>query len=117
LSIAVAMVLGLLLPSRQANASGCHAAERPTLGLSLASEIDPDSSVHAALPHLARTPCSSETPGSFARSVTLDLHAAAPVFTPQFCASEPRAFPFPQSIIPTEPTFRIDRPPRLDASV
>jgi hypothetical protein len=117
-SLAFVVAFGNGATTHVAQARGCHDSERPTLGLTLSSEIEPDSRTLAEglSPRLAQLPCSSEMPGSFSRRIsldvglTLDFVPLAPVLlVPNFRL-------LPCSLVSSHFASRIDRPPRRDGA-
>lgn len=116
-AFALLWVLGLAWDGRCANASGCHAPERPTLGLSASWDRDTDlplvlDPAPRREPRFVPIPCPGETPGR----IGVD-RSAQPVALP--AEGEPLALSSSTSnpVAPTPLEFRLqctrlDRPPR-----
>jgi hypothetical protein len=121
LSIALFWAIGMTLGARPAHSAGCHAPERPTLGLSFSWELErppaPTIDRHdSPAPRYVPIPCSGETPGTTVRDGS--AHPVAALFVARF---EPaptcfRLVSAPSSLRLQFRHSRLDRPPRHRAS-
>jgi hypothetical protein len=115
LSVALLWAVGLSLCAPSARAGGCHAPDRPVLGLSaLAGDAVPRTpALDHAPARFAPVPCSGEVPGSSSR-----VQSARPVATAgadEFTPREARAVPLVTAETRVRARLRperLDRPPR-----
>ena len=102
LAVSLLALLGAGASARPAAAAGCHAPDRPVLGLSMDWDA-PLAGSMAATPATAafgRLPCSQHVPGA---------PQPAPVDATLFGAAEP---PLPAAAIPSHPFARVEAPLR-----
>jgi hypothetical protein len=102
----------LVVCQGEARSAGCHAAERPTLGLSLSWE--PETTVPTAEvipPRLVKTPCSAEMPNTPTRTSPSPPGLALAV-PPPLETTGVRLADSPLSLLAQIRPSRLDRPPR-----
>ena len=115
------LLLGLLVAPRPAAASGCHVAERPVFGLSLAGALLPD--FHQLAPTsdpprriaVIPRPCSGDVPGAVERDHPGGPVAAVQPDTPSIPPTSPRLAAESPTPHPIHRPSGLDRPPRRPA--
>lgn len=118
LAVALLGVIGLSAAAWPAQATGCHAAERPVLGLSMAGEgelsasASPERFEQRPAARFTRTPCRGETPSLSGRD--MPSAAVAPVVSEVQAPTRRagRLIPVPDRLPATDLPSGLDRPPR-----
>lgn len=119
--ITVVLFMGLWLSAyaRPVLAEGCHAPEKPVLGMTFSWEVIetpaslPDA-VDLRLPSFSKAPCSSETPlpSQSKHSLPSSALTFALEVLPLASLSRCQATPSTETLEARDSTFRLDRPPR-----
>jgi hypothetical protein len=107
----VLVLLGLLALARPAEASGCHAPERPTFGIDdspiPASEISTSSPVH-----YRQAPCPGESPGLPSKVQIPQASVSTPFHHVLIILTEARAIERTELRRPFAESNPLERPPR-----
>lgn len=118
LAVALIGVAGLFIPTRPAAAAGCHAEDRPVLGVRLSWEVEsPSTSVTdlylEPLPAYRPVPCTDETARPSPRTIPGSPAASLPeVIEPVPAAGHFGHVSASSPAPPPRPAHRLDRPPR-----
>ena len=119
--IAQVLFVGLWLTAsaRPVLAEGCHAPEKPVLGMTFSWEVTdlpkslPETS-DLQVPAFSKAPCSSEAPLSSQSSHSVPSLALAIAFeiVAPFSVRRSQAWDSATTLETRDPSFRLDRPPR-----
>jgi hypothetical protein len=113
----VLAVVGLLALADRAEASGCHAAERPTIGIADESADSQPTSRLTDPVHYRRSPCPGESAGLPSKIQIPDSQSSTPTSIDPSIKVEPQVIEPDDRRPPLAESHPLERPPRALPSV